>query len=288
MRILVTGSRGQLGCELCRRFAQRAAGLSHDQLDITDRQAVESRLASLRPDVVINTAAYNAVDRAESDAAACQAVNADAVGHLAEACRRIDATLVQISTNYVFGDDAVPRRPYRESDPPAPLGVYACSKLAGERLAAACPRHLIIRTCGLYGQRPPGVPPGNFVDTMLRFGRQGGVVRVVNDQHCTPSSAADVAAAIQFLVETSAVGLFHVTSGGATTWYTFAAEIFRRARLAVNLEPISSAEFAAPAARPAYSVLDTTQYHALNGPPMSPWQAALGRYLAEIGAAPHS
>lgn len=281
MKVIVTGSHGQLGSALCRRFADRAVGLSHAELDITDRAAVDLRLAELRPDAVINAAAYTAVDRAEAEEFACRAVNAEAVGFLADACRRLDARLVHISTDYVFGADASRREPYREFDAPGPQSVYARCKLAGERLAATCPRHLVIRTCGLYGQRPAGSRSGNFVDTMLRMGRERDVVRVVDDQHCTPSYVADVAAAVQFLIESSAHGVYHVVNRGSTTWHGFAAEIFRQAGIAARLEPITTAEYGAPAARPAYSVLDTSKYHALGGPPMPDWPDALARYLAK-------
>ncbi|HWC90455.1 MAG TPA: NAD(P)-dependent oxidoreductase, partial [Pirellulales bacterium] len=162
MKIVVTGSSGQLGAALCRHFGPRAIGLDHAALDIADRDAAQAVIDQLRPDVVVNTAAYTAVERAENDRQACQAVNADAVGYLAEACGRRDALLVQVSTDYVFGRDASRSAPYDETDEPAPQSVYGQSKLAGEQRAAACPRHLIVRTCGLYGRRGPGSGSTNF------------------------------------------------------------------------------------------------------------------------------
>lgn len=283
MPILVTGARGQLGGELCRQLTGDAVGLDIDDLDLTDGPAVLAAMRRLRPTAVINCAAYTQVDRAESEGERCRAVNAAAVEHLARACGELDCTLVQISTDYVFGGVQNPGRPYREDDPPAPQGVYARTKLEGERAAARYPKHLIVRTCGLYA-RPSDERAGNFVKTMLRLGRSGRPVRVVADQHCTPSYVPHVARAVLFLLGPVRVpwGIYHVTNRGQTTWYDFAAEIFRLAGMSVPLQPITTAEYGAAAPRPAYSVLDTSTYHRLGGPAMPEWQAALAEYFAEM------
>lgn len=282
VKVLITGASGQLGAALCRRLGAAAVGLERSELDITDASVVQAAIADLRPDVFINTAGYTAVDRAESDREACYAANATGVAILAGACERHNSRLVQISTDYVFGQDASRRTPYRETDVPGPQGVYAHSKLAGERRAATCPRHLIVRTCGLYGPRVPGSRSTNFVETMLRLAGERNVIRVVDDQRCTPSYVDDVAAAIEFLVHSSAEGVYHVVNGGSATWYEFAAEIFQIAgNPSVKLEPISTAQYAAPAPRPAYSVLDTAKYRGLGGPPLPDWHDALARYLAQ-------
>lgn len=285
MKIAVTGAYGQLGSELCRLLDSEAAGLEIDTLDLTDGPAVGETLRSLRPRVVINCAAYTQVDRAESQAEACRAVNATAVEHLARACGRLDCPLVQISTDYVFGGRPDRTTPYREDDPPSPRGVYAQTKFEGERAAARHSKHLIVRTCGLYA-RPVDERAGNFVKTMLRLGRAGNEVRVVADQHCTPSYVPHVARAILFLAgvnrpEPAPWGVYHVTNRGATTWHEFAGEIFRLAGMEVSLRPITTAEYAAAAPRPAYSVLDTTKYDALGGPVMPDWKAALAEYVAQ-------
>jgi dTDP-4-dehydrorhamnose reductase len=232
---------------------------------------------------VINTAAYTQVDKAEQEPDLCRRINALAVGALADACRQCDSLLVQISTDYIFAGEPQRREPYTESDEPSPRGVYATTKLEGERLAAECPRHLILRTCGLYGasQRSP-----NFVKTMLRLGREGRPLRVVNDQRCTPSYVPDIAGGLLYLVQAGAQGVYHLVNEGSTTWFEFANEIFRQAEMQVSITPISTAEYGAAAPRPAYSVLATDKYRAAGGPRPPKWQDALGRYLDEVAAVP--
>lgn len=280
MNIAVTGAGGQLGGELCRRLGERAVGLDVPQFDLTDAEGVLQTLTDLRPDAVINTAAYTLVDRAEQDADRCRHINADGVARLAEACRRLDVPLVQISTDYVFGSDLNRTTPYREDDTPGPLGVYAQSKLEGEAQAAGWSKHVIVRTCGLYGRRGPQTSASNFVDTMLRLRREGKPLRIVDDQQCTPSYVPHVATAILFLLEAGHFGTYHVVNRGATTWYGFASEIFRLSGLQVPMERITTAQYGAPAPRPLYAVLDTSKYHALGGPAMPTWQDALAEYLS--------
>jgi len=281
VKIAVTGAHGQLGGELCRQLCGDAIPLDIDTCDLTDREAVRKTLRRLQPDVVINCAAYTRVDRAEQEPELCRAVNTTSVVHLAESCGELDCPLVQISTDYVFGGGPDPGRPFREDDPPAPQGVYAQTKLEGERAAARHRKHLIVRTCGLYA-RPSERRAENFVKTMLRLARSGQTVRVVGDQHCTPSYVPHVARAIRFLAGTTAYGTYHVVNTGETTWYEFAKELYRRAGSAVQVDPITTAEYGALAPRPAYSVLDTGKYHALAGCAAMPWwKDALAEYLAE-------
>ncbi len=277
--IVITGSGGQLGGELLRQIGAAAVGLDLPDLDLTDRLGTLAVLRSLRPRAVINTAAYTRVDEAETNGELCRAVNALGVAHLVKACRELDCTLVQIGTDYVFGGDASRRTPYGETDTPAPQGVYAQSKLDGERYAAGWEKHFIVRSCGLYGQPGPR-SAGNFVATMLRLGKTGKPLRVVADQVCSPSYVPHVARAIGFLLSTEAYGTYHIVNRGATTWYALAVEIFRQAGLDVTVEPITTAQYGARAPRPAYSVLDTTKYHSLPGRPEMPaWEEGVGEYL---------
>lgn len=287
MSILVTGAYGQLGRELCQQLGRDARPTDYDTLDLTDGAAIAAAIAAWRPRLVINCAAYTQVDQAEQDAARCRAVNATAVEHLARACAELDCTLVQISTDYVFGGPQ-PQRARVETDPVDPRGVYALTKHEGELAAAGWPKHLVVRTCGLYA-RPSHAEAKNFVKTMLRLGASGKRLRVVADQHCTPSYVPHVARAVLFLAgaggnRPAPWGTYHVVNRGQTTWYEFARELFRQARMEVEVDPITTADYGASAPRPAYSVLDTAAYHALGGPEMPPWQAGLSDYVAELSS----
>jgi dTDP-4-dehydrorhamnose reductase len=192
-----------------------------------------------------------------------------------------------VSSDYVFGQDAMRRIPYTEYDHPGPSSEYARSKLAGENAVRdRCPAHFVVRTCGLYGRASsPG--KGNFVETMLRLGRERGAVSVVDDQWCTPTSAADLADALAGLIETNRYGLYHATNAGSTTWCGFASEIFRQAGLAVDVKAITTAQFGARAGRPAYSVLDSSKLADTIGRPMRPWQEALADYLQSRSVSIH-
>jgi dTDP-4-dehydrorhamnose reductase len=243
---------------------------------------LRATLSELRPGVVVNCAAYNFVDRAEAEPEAAFAVNAWGVRQLALACRDLGCVVVHFSSDYVFGLDDTRQTPYAETDAPGPVSVYGLSKLAGEYLVRGlCPRHFVIRTCGLYGVWGSGGKGGNFIETMLRLAGQGKPLRVVNDQTCTPSYTVDVATAAAALVGTQHYGLYHLTNGGATTWHDFAAAIFELAGVKADLAPVSSREYGAAARRPAYSVLARGACEALGLPPPRPWRAALAAYLEE-------
>ncbi|MFG0296652.1 MAG: dTDP-4-dehydrorhamnose reductase [Maioricimonas sp. JB045] len=280
MRAAIIGARGQLGTELTTLLGDEVVPLTRDELDITDQPAVLRTLREVQPDVVINAAAWNGVDLAEEQPSAAFAVNALGPRHLAMFCGLEEVPLVHVSTDYVFGLDSGHAVPWREEDPPGPASAYGVSKLSGEYFARSVPQHFIIRTCGLYGRTPkPGY--GNFVQTMLRLGHERDELCVVDDQHCTPTSVRDLASAIHSLVKTGAFGLYHVTNSGRTTWYGFASEIFRQAVIDVHLRPITTTEYGAPAARPAFSVLDCSKFEATTGQMLRSWQEALADYLAE-------
>lgn len=283
MKVMVIGSGGQLGQELCRQLGERAIPVDRDRLDITDRDAVSRLVRHVSPPVVINAAGHTDADAAERDPELCWAVNAHGPGYLADACLATQSVFMHVSTDYVFGAGAGRAVPYREDDPTAPCGVYAQSKEASERHAARVPRHFTIRTCGLYGMPGPATMKRNFVDAILQRAATVDRLRVVSDQHCSPSYVPDVARAMLFLATTDAYGTYHIVNRGGTTWFDFAAEIFRRCEIAIPLQPISSDEWAAAAPRPRYSVLDTQKYDALGGPALPAWQDALPRYLATIG-----
>jgi dTDP-4-dehydrorhamnose reductase len=243
-------------------------------------------LDEIGPDAVNNAAAYNFVDRAEQQPEACRAINADAVRYIAEACRRLNCTLVQVSTAYVF--DGLDRLvPYCEHDAPRPATEYGRTKLAGECWAADHARHFIVRTGPMFGPCPPRAKTTNFIDLMLRLGQSQSVVRVVDDQHVAPSHLNDVARAIIFLLAADSsgsapYGVYHIAGRSAVTWHDLAAEVFRQAQLQATLEAVSTAQFGALASRPRYAVLDTTRYQALGGPALRGWQPALADYLAQL------
>jgi dTDP-4-dehydrorhamnose reductase len=280
MRIAVIGARGQLGSDLVGQLDGEVIPLTRADVDLDRPETIAPALAATRPDVVVNCAAYNFVDRAESEPDAAMRVNAWGVRELARACRDRSCRLVHFSTDYVFGLDEDRSTPFGEDDPPGPVSVYGLSKLAGEYLVrAASQENLVIRTCGLYGVRGSGGKGGNFVETMLRLAGQGKPVRVVADQRCTPTYTVDLAVAVADLIRRGCRGLYHVTSSGDCTWCEFAAEIFCQSGLTVDLSPITSAEYAAPARRPRYSVLSMRKLHDGGGSPLPDWRDALRRYL---------
>jgi dTDP-4-dehydrorhamnose reductase len=244
-----------------------------DTLDITDGDAVAAWVASTPPRALVNCAAFTAVDDCEDHEDEARAVNATAVGHLAKACDAVGATLIQISTDYVF--DGSNTRPYREDDPVAPTSAYGRTKLAGEEMAQAAKDHLILRTAWLYGHGGR-----HFVGAIRRQIDSGhGQLRVVSDQVGSPTFCGDLAAAILDLVSVGACGTAHVANSGSTSWHGFAVEIARQLGAAVEIAPVATDEFPRPAPRPAYSVLDTSRLTALLGRPMPTWQDALARYL---------
>lgn len=282
MKYAVLGAAGQLGRDLCPRLVGEVIPLTRADADLSQRGELRTLLDGLRPDVVINCAAYNLVDRAEDEPDAAFAVNAWAVRELAIGCNELGSLLVHFSTDHVFGLDAERRTPYVEDDAPGPVSVYGLSKLSGEYLVRVlCPRHFIVRTCGLYGARGRGGKGGNFVETMLRLAGERRSLPVVNDQVCTPTSTVDLASAVVSLLETGTWGLYHVTNAGACSWHEFARTIFALEGLDVDLTAISTAAFGAKARRPAYSVLDAAAYRKLGLPALRPWQEALAAYLAE-------
>ncbi len=283
MKALVTGSNGQLGHALRACVPDGVTVFDRDvqHLDITDRASVRAALEALRPDVLLNCAAYTAVDRAESEEEAAHRVNATAVGILAEETRAVGARLVHVSTDFVF--DGTAGRPYAPDAATHPLSAYGRTKLEGERLAGE--DALIVRTAWVYA------PVGhNFVRTMLRLMGTLPEVRVVADQIGTPTFAPGLAAALWTLAERGARGIHHYTDAGVASWYDFAVAIQEEALAigllanAVPVTPIATTDFPTPAIRPAYSVLDKRDTYAALGGPAPHWRVQLRTMLKEIQA----
>ncbi|MBM3163564.1 MAG: dTDP-4-dehydrorhamnose reductase [Chlorobi bacterium] len=283
MNILVTGSNGQLGSEIqaCARHLPEWNFSFFDlpDLDIADHGRVSETLERCRCEVLVNCAAYTAVDRAESDPDTAYRVNRDGAGVLARCARERDILLVHVSTDYVFNGRAC--RPYTESDAPDPLGVYGRSKLEGEqRIQEIAPSHLIIRTSwlySLYGQ--------NFLGTMLRLGAERDRLDVVFDQTGTPTRASDLAGAILAMLagadlEKRYAGLYHYSNEGVCSWYDFAAAIMRLRKLPCRIFPIESSGYPTPAPRPAYSVLNKGAIKREWGIDIPHWHDALEAMLS--------
>lgn len=287
VKILITGKAGQLGTELARidwpahfelSFADRA------QCDLSNPAAIVSTLDAVRPDLVVNAAAYTAVDRAESDAEAAMRVNGEGPAILAQECARTTARLIHVSTDYVF--DGSSSAPYREGDPVGPLSVYGRTKAAGESsIRNVLERHVIVRTSWVFSSHG-----SNFVKTMLRLSSENPILRVVADQKGSPTWAADLARTIQTVSTAIANGnegwgTFHFSSEEPTSWQGFASAIFERCGRSVRVEPISSAEFAAAALRPKNSVLDCSKIRKVYGIVQPSWRKGLECTLAELGVA---
>jgi dTDP-4-dehydrorhamnose reductase len=291
---MILGGGGQLATDLAPLWPD-ARVLAHRELDVCDPGAVASVIRSRRPQVVVNTAAFNQVDRAETEPAAglqAFATNAIATVALARACRDAGAWLIHCSTDYVF--DGRARDPYREDARPAPLSVYGCSKLAGEVLVAASgARHVIVRSSGLYGLAGSRAKGGNFASAILRRAERGEPLRVVNDQVCAPTFTPDLARAIHALAtrledDPGRGGVYHVTNSGRTTWYEFARTLLALRAISVSIEGISSEEYGAPARRPAYSILDNRRLQELGIEQPRPIEAALADYVRALGDSPVS
>lgn len=287
MSMLVTGAGGQLGRELALRLApDEAVCLPRAALDLTDAPAVQATLARLRPRVVINAAAYTAVDRAETEPELAFAVNRDAPAALARACAEIGAALLHVSTDYVF--NGASRRSWREDDATGPINIYGASKLAGEQaIQRALLRHLIVRTAWLFGAHGP-----NFVRSALRLARERGSLRVVADQTGSPTWAGHLAEALITLARRIAAGealpfgIYHYAGAPATSWHGFAEAVVHAAvaqgllAAPVPVAPITTAEFPTPARRPAWSVLDGARMAATFGLAPPDWRAGLDHTLA--------
>lgn len=292
MKLLVTGRAGQLARSLAHRATGRAdleiRFAARPEIDLTQAGSIAAAIRGERPDVVINAAAYTAVDDAEGQPGVAHRINADAAGEAAGAAAEVGAAIVHVSTDYVFGRGRNDR-PYREDDPVQPLGVYGRSKLAGEELVrAANPRHAILRTAWLYS------PFGrNFVKSMIAAAQTRAVLTVVDDQHGSPTSALDLADAVLTLVERWRGGeepaggvTYHVAGSGVTSWCGLAGAVMAECRQfglpAAEVRPIRTAEWPTPAERPRYSALDSGKFAAEIGFPMPDWRNSVGSVVRQF------
>ena len=290
MTILVIGSKGQVGTELgilMKGQGRDAILVDLPEIDITRPDSVSRFIGKPEIDIVINAAAYTAVDKAESEPELAFAVNAEGPGLIADACQKRNIPLIHISTDYVF--DGTKNTPWTEDDPVSPIGIYGQSKAKGDVLVAGrLEKHIIVRTswvCSAHG--------ANFVKTMLRLGCERETIRVVDDQTGCPTFASDIAEAIGTILERCDTGqsmpwgTYHYCGKDAVTWYGFAQEIFRQAGQYWQLKlqsllPIPTSEYPTATERPMYSVLDCTKISRNFGIPLKPWQASLEKTITDL------
>lgn len=275
MKVLITGSNGQLGTEIENQLKKKGFKViltDRDKLNIIDINHVNKALLTDRPDVVINCAAHTAVDLCETDVENAYRINAIGPRNLAIVCEKIGAKLVQVSTDYVF--DGSGTKPYREDDTPCPNSVYGTSKLMGENFVKEfCSKYFVIRTAWLYGEG------NNFVRTMLKLAETNKELSVVNDQFGSPTSTVDLARAIIDLISTEHYGVYHGTCEEQCSWYDFAKKIFKIKNIDIKVNAVTSEEFKRPAPRPAYSVLDNFMLKLVGLNSFRNWEESLKEYL---------
>ncbi len=285
MKILLIGVDGQLGNDINAYFSQKGMEVEGliglKDIDICEFEKTKEVIVSSTPDLIINTAAFHNVDLCEDEAITALQVNIAGVKNLATICRESDIPLMHFSTDYIF--DGEKGRPYIESDCPNPLSLYGISKLGGERVIQYMLKDFyLIRLTGLYGHTGcVGKGNINFVEMMIKLGREKKEIRVVDDQVMTPTSTMDVTEKLYELILTGKYGIYHMTNTGSCSWYEFALEIFRLTDMNRDIKvlPISSKEFGAKAIRPGYSVLDNYNLRKLGIKDMRNWNEALRDYI---------
>ena len=280
-KMIITGCNGQLGREMNRLYAGNTdielINTDVDELDITSIDAVMKLVKEVNPYAIINCAAYTAVDACETNQDIAFKVNTIGPRNLAIAARETGAKLLHVSTDYVF--DGTKETPYYESDPICPQSVYGSTKAEAEKMVQQmADRYFILRTAWLYGDGK------NFAKTMLRLAETNDTVKVVGDQYGTPTSAYELAKGINSLLFSDNYGLFHATCEGSCNWAEFAAEIFRLAGKDTKVQAITTAEYGAPANRPAHSVLENYMFKMTNGYLFADWHDAIEKYLKELNA----
>lgn len=276
MKVLVTGATGQLGWDVMKELKRRGIdcqGTGSKDLDITDREAVMQYIGVYRPDAVIHCAAYTAVDKAEDEPEFCRKVNADGTVYIAEACKLVDAKMVYISTDYVFGDDG--DRPHEVDDPPHPLNVYGQTKWEGEEaVRRILQKYFIVRISWVFGEHG-----NNFVKTMLRLGKERKEISVVADQFGAPTYTADLAPLLCDMVMTDKYGTYHACNSGCCSWAEFAKEIFRVAKMDIKVILIQTEDYPVKALRPKNSRLSNIQLQKNGFGVRLTWKTVLRQFL---------
>lgn len=281
MKVLVTGVKGQLGYDVVNELKKRgmeAVGVDIEEMDITDAASVHEGITKASPDAVIHCAAYTAVDAAEDNVELCRRVNADGTANIAKACKKLDIKMIYISTDYVF--DGQGKRPWEPDDERHPLNVYGQTKYEGElAVQNTLEKYFIVRIAWVFG-----VNGKNFVKTMLRLSENNRSIRVVNDQYGSPTYTYDLARLLVDMVLTDKYGIYHATNEGICTWYEFACEIFKQAEIAMEVVPVSAAEYKAKAQRPENSRMNKDKLEKNGFQRLPSWQDALKRYMEIIRA----
>ncbi|HWF03108.1 MAG TPA: dTDP-4-dehydrorhamnose reductase [Candidatus Angelobacter sp.] len=283
MKVAVIGGNGQLGRDVSSAFSaegHKATALTHEDLEISSVESVRTVLGALQPDVVVNTAAFHHVDKCEAEPGLAFAINGIGARNLAQVTAETGATILHVSTDYVF--DGQKGTPYVEEDMPAPLNVYGNTKLSGEFFVRSTnPRHFVVRVSAIYGESPCRAKGGlNFVELMLKLSRERKELRVVDDEFVTPTPTAQIAQQLVALSRSTDYGLYHATAEGSCSWYEFAAAIFELTNTKVGLEPARPGEFPAKVARPKYSVLENRALKNKSLNIFSHWKEGLEKYLS--------
>lgn len=280
MKVIVIGSNGQLGSDLLITLGtfSQVFGLTHDQIEISNIDSVSKAISELKPDIVINTAAYHNVPECEKNPLTSFEINAVGALNLARVCADKKIQLVHYSTDYVF--DGEKKVPYLETDNANPLNIYGSSKLAGEQLIRVySENHIIIRVSGIYGKVPCRAKGGNFIYNILKAAKQKPEIRVVDDEILSPTSTEDIAKNTLMMLRHGCTGLFHMTCEGACSWYEFTEVIFKTLKIITPLSKISSFDFPAPVKRPLYSVLENHNLNLLRLNHMPDWKDSLIDFL---------
>lgn len=280
MKILITGSKGQLGHDLMNELSKRGieyVGVDVEEMDITDGDACRRVITDAAPDAVIHCAAYTAVDAAEENVELCRKINAEGTKNIAEVCHDLDIKMMYISTDYVFNGEGT--RPWEPDDHREPLNIYGLTKYEGEvYIERLVKKFFTVRIAWVFG-----VNGKNFIKTMLRLGEERGAVSVVDDQIGSPTYTYDLARLLVDMIQTEEYGRYHATNEGLCSWYEFACEIFRQAGMNdVKVTPVDSSQFPAKAKRPKNSRMNREKLVEKGFTPLPTWQDALSRYLKEI------